>query len=78
MKPFGAFRVTILAAAALSAACGAGSEEGGKAVPNKPEVGSPAPFFSLTGSDGKLYRLEDYVGKQAVVVAWFPKAFTGG
>jgi peroxiredoxin Q/BCP len=41
-------------------------------------VGDPAPGFSLAGSDGKTYRLADYKDKQAVVLAWFPKAFTGG
>ena len=40
--------------------------------------GDPAPEFSLPGSDGKTHRLSDYKGKQAVVLAWFPKAFTGG
>jgi peroxiredoxin Q/BCP len=40
--------------------------------------GDPAPPFSLTGSDGQTYRLADFLGKQAVVLAWFPKAFTGG
>jgi thioredoxin-dependent peroxiredoxin len=40
--------------------------------------GDPAPDFALAGSDGKTHRLSDYQGKQAVVVAWFPKAFTGG
>ena len=40
--------------------------------------GDKAPDFSLAASDGKTYRLADYVGKQAVVIAWFPKAFTGG
>ena len=40
-------------------------------------VGDPAPEFALTGSDGKVHRLADYSGT-AVVVAWFPKAFTGG
>jgi hypothetical protein len=42
------------------------------------EAGDPAPGFSLAGSDGKTYRLGDFKGKRAVVLAWFPKAFTGG
>ena len=40
-------------------------------------IGEPAPEFALEGSDGKLHRLSDYRGR-TVVVAWFPKAFTGG
>lgn len=43
-----------------------------------PKVGDPAPAFELTGSDGKTYKLADFKGKKAVVIAWFPKAFTGG
>ena len=39
--------------------------------------GEMAPNFSLIGSDGKTHRLSDYKGR-AVVLAWFPKAFTGG
>ena len=39
--------------------------------------GDKAPDFELTGSDGKSYKLSDMKGK-AVVVAWYPKAFTGG
>ena len=42
------------------------------------KVGDDAPAFSLAGSDGKTYRLADFKGKSAVVLAWFPKAFTGG
>lgn len=41
-------------------------------------VGEMAPDFHLQGSDGTTVRLSDFKGKQAVVVAWFPKAFTGG
>ncbi len=42
------------------------------------KAGDEAPDFSLEGSDGKTYKLSDYRGKQAVVIAWFPKAFTSG
>jgi thioredoxin-dependent peroxiredoxin len=40
--------------------------------------GDPAPEFTLQGSDGKTYKLSEFKGKQAVVIAWFPKAFTSG
>ena len=40
------------------------------------EPGSKAPDFSLPGSDGRTHALSDYLGKQGVVLAWFPKAFT--
>jgi hypothetical protein len=40
-------------------------------------VGDQAPDFKLPGSDGKTHSLSDYKGK-TVVLAWFPKAFTGG
>ncbi len=42
------------------------------------KVGDKAPDFKLIGSDGKTYALADFAGKKAVVLAWFPKAFTGG
>ena len=41
------------------------------------QVGDEAPDFELQGTDGKSYRLSELRGK-AVVLAWFPKAFTGG
>ena len=40
-------------------------------------VGDRAPDFKLPGSDGKTHALSDYKGT-TVVLAWFPKAFTGG
>jgi peroxiredoxin Q/BCP len=47
---------------------------------DKPVVkeGDKAPDFKLQGSDGKEYTLKQFAGKQAVMIAWFPKAFTGG
>ena len=49
----------------------------GTAAAQPLQVGDPAPAFSLPGSDGKTHRLADYAGTP-VVLAWFPKAFTGG
>ncbi len=42
------------------------------------KIGDPAPDFELRGSDGKTYHLADFKDRQAVVLAWFPKAFTSG
>jgi peroxiredoxin Q/BCP len=42
------------------------------------KAGDLAPDFELAGSDGRTYRLADSRGREAVVVAWFPKAFTVG
>ncbi len=40
--------------------------------------GDLAPPFTLLGSDGTTYRLADFRGKEAVVLAWVHKAFTSG
>jgi len=40
-------------------------------------VGDMAPAFSAPGSDGKTHTLAQSKGR-AVVLAWFPKAFTAG
>jgi peroxiredoxin Q/BCP len=42
------------------------------------KVGDMAPAFTAPGSDGKTHSLSDSRGKRAVVLAWFPKAFTAG
>ena len=41
-------------------------------------IGDPAPDFKLEGSDGKTHQLAEYLGDRPVVIAFFPKAFTGG
>ena len=42
------------------------------------KVGEKAPDFKLPASDGQTYSLADFKGKEAVVLAWFPKAYTRG
>jgi peroxiredoxin Q/BCP len=56
------------------AAFGAGASSGTAA----PRVGEEAPDFSLPSTAGGAARLSDYRGKSTVVLAFFPKAFTGG
>jgi len=72
--------ITMLLAAAFACVAMAQSPQAAKkdAGDAAPQVGKPAPDFSLKGSDGKTYSLRQFKGKKAVVVAWFPKAFTGG
>lgn len=67
-------RARFLAAAGLMLALATAHAE------DKPvaKEGEKAPDFKLQGSDGKEYTLKQFAGKQAVVIAWFPKAFTGG
>src|SRR5215471_4110294 len=43
----------------------------------QPEVGKPAPDFSLTTGDGSQVSLKDYHGKW-VVLYFYPKDFTSG
>ncbi|HVG72993.1 MAG TPA: peroxiredoxin [Vicinamibacterales bacterium] len=66
------FLATLTVAAAVTVALGA------QAPGVTLKTGDQAPDFTLQASDGKTYSLADYRGKKAVVVAWFPKAFTAG
>jgi len=62
-------RILLLLAAFTIVAAGAQAQE--------LKVGDPAPDFTLKASDGQTYTLSKLKGK-TVVLAWFPKAFTGG
>jgi thioredoxin-dependent peroxiredoxin len=66
-----AFVLTMLTLAGLGMAAGS-------AAAGDLKVGDPAPNFKLQATDGKTYQLSDFKGKEAVVLAWFPKAFTQG
>jgi peroxiredoxin Q/BCP len=41
-------------------------------------VGDQAPDFTLEGTDGKTYTLSKDLKGRWLVLAWFPKAYTGG
>ena len=64
------WRLALACLALLAGAAGARAQE---LAP-----GAKAPEFALPGSDGRVHRLADFAGKQGVVLAWFPKAFTPG
>ena len=67
--------IHILGAFWMAASLGAFGVPGAQA--QSLNVGDQAPPFELPGSDGQTHRLADYAWK-TVVLAWFPKAFTGG
>ena len=79
----GALCVFFASASAIScrgAGAPASDASNGEARASSPvqlKIGEPAPEFSLPATDGKVYSLAAYRGKQAVVLAWFVKAFTG-
>jgi peroxiredoxin Q/BCP len=78
VKPLKQLRT--LATSAFAIATGLGrmalNRGGGPQVELQP--GDIAPDFALEASDGRTYTLSEFAGQQAVVLAWFPKAFTGG
>ncbi len=61
----------LVAAAALAAFVSA-------EAPMRVKPGDVAPSFSLQASTGQTVSLADFAGKQTVVLAFYPKAFTGG
>src|SRR3954468_17394242 len=73
-------RLRILATTARAMATGVTNVALGRASASTVVLhpGDAAPEFSLQASDGVTYRLADYLGRTPVVIAWFPKAFTGG
>jgi peroxiredoxin Q/BCP len=72
-----ALTIALVAAIGIASVAAQGGAQQAPAQPTL-KVGDMAPDFSLQGTDGKTHKLSDYRGKSAVVIAWFPKAFTSG
>jgi cytochrome oxidase Cu insertion factor (SCO1/SenC/PrrC family) len=71
----------LLLAVALAAGCGGQAAAPAAATP-APAPANPsakkAPDFTLVDSDGKPVALHDLLQSGPVILAFFPKAFTGG
>jgi len=56
----------------------AASGEKAVTTPDTLKVGMIAPDFTLKDEEGVERSLSDYIGKKSVVLAFYPKDFTGG
>ena len=56
----------------------AASGEKAVTTPDTLKVGMIAPDFTLKDEEGVERSLSDYMGKKSVVLAFYPKDFTGG
>jgi thioredoxin-dependent peroxiredoxin len=74
MKP------TVMAALAAALCIGVSAQQPAPqaAHPKPLAVGDVAPNFTLSSTAGGKVTLADYKGKNVVVLAFFPAAFTGG
>jgi peroxiredoxin len=59
-------------------ACGLAAAQPAQPPKTHLKVGDEAPDFTLPATTGKPIKLSDYRGKNVVVLAFFPAAFTGG
>lgn len=71
------FMTTVVAFLAAAAWCAPADSPPGRHL-SMPSVGARAPGFALLGSDGRAHGLDAHRGREAVVLAFYPKAFTGG
>lgn len=75
MRPVGRLAVgALFAVAALTV----GDLSAGEKGKGKVKVGDPAPAFQAVDAQGKPWKSADHVGKNVVVLWFYPAALTGG
>ena len=73
------FNASIWAAMLITALItSAASGEKAVTTPDMLKVGMVAPDFTLKDEEGVEQNLSDYLGQKNVVLAFYPKDFTGG
>ena len=73
------FNASVWAAILMTALIvSAASGEEAVTTPDMLTVGMIAPNFTLKDEEGAERNLSDYLGKNSVVLAFYPKDFTGG
>ena len=70
----GILAVSVMIAILIAAASG----EKAVTTPDTLKVGMIAPDFTLKDEEGVERSLSDYLGKKNIVLAFYPKDFTGG
>ena len=70
----GSLAVILTTAILITAASG----EEAVTTPDMLKVGMIAPDFTLKDEEGTERNLSDYIGKKSIVLAFYPKDFTGG
>lgn len=70
--------LALVASGLLASPAGAQTTSAASTPAAELKVGDQAPDFTLPATDGKTYTLSKDLKGHWVVLAWFPKAFTGG
>ena len=73
-----AMRYLCLSISTVVLATAAFAQQGAPPTSTTLKVGDIAPDFTLPATSGKPVKLSDFRGKQNVILAFFPAAFTGG
>ena len=68
----------LLLVACVASVCAMAQAPAAKPLSSTLKVGDMAPDFTLPSTSGSKVTLSEFRGKQAVVLAFFPAAFTGG